>query len=353
MIRRLALTSAVLIAAGILPGVAQAAPKGDLSVGPYLVNPESCPPVYVYDFSFEYQNGESLGPLAPAAGCIGTPGTADATSPSGQHQAVTVTQTPANAGQPTSVGIVASLSKATGTASPLTKMAIRLPPGMARNYGEFVTCPTDQLIATASCPTESRIGSGSTTAVAPPLVPEVHAAVSIWNGTDGSVLLYLIPDIGPNQLVGGVPSADGTLVFSVPAIVTLPGEPNATLTEIALNLGATGSGQQRPKLTVRARKKQKLGRLSISLTVDERATVRLTGAMRFPGASRRLRFRTLKKSVSANKRTTLKPRLSRRNRKRVNRTLRRSRKLTARFKIKATDVSGDSSSKSVKVQLKR
>jgi hypothetical protein len=108
-----------------------------------------------------------------------------------------------------------------------------------------------------------------------------------------------------------------------------------------------------PKQTVKARKKQRTASLSISLTLNEAAAVTLDGSVNVPGASKTVKFKTLKKSVGANQTTKLKPKLSKKNGKRVKKALKNGKKLTAKFKIKATDAAGNSSNSKLKIRLKR
>ena len=108
-----------------------------------------------------------------------------------------------------------------------------------------------------------------------------------------------------------------------------------------------------PKQTVKAGKRQKTSSLSILLTLDESATVTVDGTVSVPGASKTVKFRALSKSVSANKTTKLKPKLSKKNGKQVKRPLKQGKKLTAKFKIKATDAAGNSSNSNLKIKLKR
>ena len=108
-----------------------------------------------------------------------------------------------------------------------------------------------------------------------------------------------------------------------------------------------------PKQTVVVAKRQKLSKLSISVTLNEAGTITLDGSMNVPGASKRLKFKRISKNAAANQKLTLKPKLSKRNAAKVKRALRRGKKPTAKFKLKAIDTAGNSTTANVSVKLKR
>ena len=107
--------------------------------------------------------------------------------------------------------------------------------------------------------------------------------------------------------------------------------------------GATPAADKTaPKQTVKAAKKQKLA-LKISVTLNEPGTVTLTGSVNVPGASKKLKFKPVSKNAGAGQTVTLKPKLSKKNAKSVKKALKRKKKLTAKFKIKAIDAAGNAS----------
>lgn len=93
-----------------------------------------------------------------------------------------------------------------------------------------------------ACPKRSRIGSGSATADARPVLANVNAKITIFNGgrSNGTdrVILHAVPEIsGPITLVGTLKKRRGgrydyVLTFDVPPIPTLPGQPNASITSV-------------------------------------------------------------------------------------------------------------------------
>ena len=227
---------------------------GQIASGPYLANPATCPSGgLAYSFGFAYENGERLS-ASPTVSCAGSPDTKTATSESGQVQSVTVGQSSTTSGTPTSVGISTSLSKTDTTkASPPTELDIGLPPGFVRNYASFPTCTvtTLQTRGPNGCPRESRVGTGTLTEdVRPILMFPVNGIVTAFNAPDAGLLLFVLPEIGPTFVLDGHLNTDGTLVFVVPPILTLPGAPDATITQLNLTLGGTGSGGVAPSDSV-------------------------------------------------------------------------------------------------------
>jgi hypothetical protein len=220
------------------------------ATGPYLANPPNCPPEGLsYSFGFAYENGEHLF-ASPTVSCAGAPDTKTATSPSGQVQSVTVSQSSTTSGTSTTVGISTTLSKTDTTkASPPTELDIGLPADLVRNYASFPTCDLTSLLTRGpnGCPRDSRVGVGTLSEdVRPILTFPVHGRVTIFNAANGGLLLFVLPELGPTFVIDGHPDTNGTLIFAVPPILTLPGVPDATITQFNLTLGGTGSSGVAP-----------------------------------------------------------------------------------------------------------
>jgi hypothetical protein len=131
--------------------------------------------------------------------------------------------------------------------SPLTKAVIRFNEGGTFNGKLFPKCKFSELQTRgpSACPRGSKVGSGTATATARPVINLVNATVTVFNGEakggKPTVLLYNVPDISSPITVQGTvekksPSACGdggrcdyTLTFDVPPIPTLPGQPNASV----------------------------------------------------------------------------------------------------------------------------
>jgi hypothetical protein len=130
---------------------------------------------------------------------------------------------------------------------PLQRVVIRLQKGGVFNGKLFPKCKSSLVLARGpkACPKGSKVGSGTATASAQPVIARVNAKITLFNGElkggKPTVLLYSVPDISSPLTVSGViekksPSACGaggqcdyTLTFDVPDIPTLPGQPNASV----------------------------------------------------------------------------------------------------------------------------
>ncbi len=126
-----------------------------------------------------------------------------------------------------------------GKASPVFKTVVHLPKGTKLGYRHFRTCNPAKLEAKGvkGCSKKSRIGKGTLTADGRPVVETpVQGSVTAFNGTHRRYLLYVIPELSsPIVLVGKL---SGTkLTIPVPAVPTLPGQPNATLTRFQVKTG--------------------------------------------------------------------------------------------------------------------
>jgi hypothetical protein len=107
-----------------------------------------------------------------------------------------------------------------------------------------------------------------------------------------------------------------------------------------------------PTQSLKYRKRQRLKKLAITVKVTEASVLEGAGSVNVPGASKRLKFRTVKRNVAANSSTKLAMKLSKRNYRRALRALRRKR-LTARLTVKATDAARNTATAKAAIKLKR
>jgi hypothetical protein len=129
----------------------------------------------------------------------------------------------------------------------LKKVVIRFNEGGTYNGKLFPKCKASALLAKgpSACPKGSKIGKGTSTAAAQPVLPSVNAALTLFNGEpkggNPTVIIYAVPDIsspltivgtvrkGPKVSCGDGGRCDYVLEFDVPDIPTLPGQPNAAV----------------------------------------------------------------------------------------------------------------------------
>jgi hypothetical protein len=130
----------------------------------------------------------------------------------------------------------------------LRKVVIRFNEGGTYNGKLFPKCNAAKLLTNgpSACPKGSKIGKGTATAAAQPVIPSVNAVLTLFNGQPKggvpTVIIYAVPDISsPLTIVGtvkkgpkvscasGKGKCDYVLSFDVPDIPTLPGQPNAAV----------------------------------------------------------------------------------------------------------------------------
>jgi hypothetical protein len=124
----------------------------------------------------------------------------------------------------------------------LTRTVLRFPKGAVVNGRRFPKCKIAALRARGprACPRGSKLGSGTARGAAPPIVDNVNAKVTLYNGAGGgrdpSVIIYSIPDLGPIITIEGALKASRgspygyVLDVAVPPIKTLPSAPDASIT---------------------------------------------------------------------------------------------------------------------------
>jgi hypothetical protein len=115
--------------------------------------------------------------------------------------------------------------------------------------------------------------------------------------------------------------------------------------------GGGGSDTTDPRQRVRVKRRQDVDRVRLFVRSNEDATLTVRAGVSVPGASRILRFRTVRRKLKANVRRRIRLRLRRSRKRAVKRALRRGRRLRARVRLTAKDASGNSSVKRVRIRL--
>jgi hypothetical protein len=178
------------------------------------------------------------------------------TSPGGITQSLTDIHSPNKAGKGAKVTTVLSTRcdptkqcqappAPLGKASPVLNTVLHLPKGMKNGYKYFPTCDPAKLASKGvkGCSKKAIVGKGKLTADGRPVVDTpVSGTVTAFNGTTkggkARYLLYVVPELSsPLVLVGTLSGT--TLSIPVPAVPTLPGQPNATLTDFSVTTGGT------------------------------------------------------------------------------------------------------------------
>jgi hypothetical protein len=134
---------------------------------------------------------------------------------------------------------------------PLKQVVIRFNQGGKFNGKLFPKCKFSELQSKGpkACPKGSKVGSGTAVASAKPIIDQVNARVTIYNGAPKNgvptVLLYNVPDISspitvqgtvqkksPVSCANGAGKCDYVLTFDVPQIPTLPNAPPASVLSV-------------------------------------------------------------------------------------------------------------------------
>ena len=178
------------------------------------------------------------------------------TAPSGQTQSMDATHSPNKAGKGAQVTIdlkvtcppdkqCQALPAPIGKPSPVFNTVVKLPKGTKYGFKYFPTCNPSKLESSGlkGCSKKAIVGKGNLTADGRPVVDTpVSGTVTAFNGTKSGgkarYLLYVIPELSsPLVLVGTL--SGNTLSIPVPAVPTLPGQPNATLTTFKIKTGGS------------------------------------------------------------------------------------------------------------------
>jgi hypothetical protein len=124
---------------------------------------------------------------------------------------------------------------------PLENTTLRFPRGAVVNARYFKKCSQSVLErkGPSGCPASSKIGVGTATGDARPVVGNVNAKVTLFNGKtvhgNPTILIYAQPEISSPLTITGELKRQRTgpygyvLDVDVPPIPTLPGQPNASV----------------------------------------------------------------------------------------------------------------------------
>ena len=157
---------------------------------------------------------------------------------------------PAKAGKPTGLTVKQDTSLTAddpgyqgvpGQPPPQTTLIVRLQKGAAFNNRYFPRCKLVDLLkkGVTGCSSKTKIGTGSSIASAKPIVDQVNAKLTIFNGEkkggNETVYVFVLPDLGPTFVVTGVIKKINKgpygweLTFGIPPIKTLPSAPDAAI----------------------------------------------------------------------------------------------------------------------------
>ncbi len=162
--------------------------------------------------------------------------------------------------------------------------------------------------------------------------------------TDAVVSACPTPDAANKQAAG--PCAGVTPPPTVGSDPTTAPAPGATPPAPA---AAPAADLRAPTLRLSARRLQRLGQLRLSVLVDERATVTVTGTGL--AAGRKFALIKLRRVCAAGTRTVLRPKLTRAGTEAVRRAVKRGTRPVATVKIVARDSAGNVTTKRLKITL--
>lgn len=125
---------------------------------------------------------------------------------------------------------------------PLTNTTLRFPKGAKVNAKYFKKCSRSALETKgpSGCPSASKIGSGTALGDARPIISDVKARITMYNGQPQSgnptILIYAVPEISSPLTIQAELKRQRSgpygyvLDVDVPTIPTLPNQPNASVT---------------------------------------------------------------------------------------------------------------------------
>jgi hypothetical protein len=114
--------------------------------------------------------------------------------------------------------------------------------------------------------------------------------------------------------------------------------------------GGSGSDDRPPAVRLRVRKRQDVDKVAIVVRSDEPGKVTVRASVRV--GRRTVRFKTVKRALSAGVRKKLRLRLARKAKRRVKRSLARGRSLRAKVKITVADAAGNATVKRARIRLR-
>lgn len=155
--------------------------------------------------------------------------------------------------------VTVSHKTATGAKPSAERRAlIHLQKGYKLNNGLFRKCDRTKLEGRgpSACPRGSKVGTGSAMADARPVVSTpVDATITAFNGKrKDTLLIYVVPQLGaPVILEGTYRNAPAgpygySLDVSIPLVVTLPGQPPATIVFFKIRVGAKTTIKKKVKI---------------------------------------------------------------------------------------------------------
>jgi hypothetical protein len=124
---------------------------------------------------------------------------------------------------------------------PLTNTTLRFPKGAVVNAKLFKKCKRAELErqGPSACPAASKVGVGTAVGDARPIIGDVKAKVTLYNGDpvngNPTILIYAVPEISSPLTVQGELKRQRSgpygyvLDVDVPTIPTVPGQPNASV----------------------------------------------------------------------------------------------------------------------------
>jgi len=230
------------------------------------------------------------------------------------------------------------------TYSPLAYAYQRTPPGTSITGGAFAPCSygpyggryffgdyvTGKLFSAA--PNAARDGLAG-----PP--------AEFLDGADGPVdvvfnggaLYFVAIDVGQVRRIVAPP---GACPAETAGTGGGPQSPNVSADRLA------------PRFNLRFKRRQRLDRVSISVSPDEPATIAVTATIPARGTSKTFSFKRVRRSVPVGKRTTIRLRLRRDSLRRVHHLLRRHR-LSTKLRLTLADSAGNTRGARAKIRLLR
>jgi hypothetical protein len=183
-------------------------------------------------------------------------------------QTFTATVKPAKAKKPAALAVTEGTSltaddpgyQVKGQPPPQNRQIIRLQKGGVYGGKYFPRCKLAALQARgpSACPSKSKIGSGTGTGSAKPILDSVSAKLTLFNGEKkggkDTVYVFTLPDVGPTFVVVGTVAKVNKgnfgheLTFNIDPIKTLPNAPDAAIISVKTNT---------PKKSVKKGKKKR------------------------------------------------------------------------------------------------
>jgi hypothetical protein len=217
-----------------------------------------------------------------------------------------------------------------------------------------------------------------TTDARPVVTDPIYAELTAFNGDNGDLLLFVLPDLGPTFVIQGHRLADETISFDVPDILTLPSAPLAAITTVTLTLGqstggivpsdsvtntwvAAGSGGGTgvapihvPRIKLGGSRKQRFqGSVVVKAGCDVACTVSTSATVSVNGASKLYRSKRVSRKIAAGRSAKVRLKFAKNAARAIRGALSHSKRLKARVHVQAHGVAADASkSSSAKLSIK-